>query len=852
MGGKKLKKIICKFIITVFVLLNCCFMSVYATEINSNREEMVKEDSILLNDLNLEDCTDEQITNAVSRATVEECGEWLATMDADQFKELLTRNTWLTKDTMIEKYTCEQYDEETGDSLFKKEDSYTQKYYEYVFSCTGFTPPDKAGMVKASYFANKSGLFYAYFQQKGSIMASSTVRISGIDTSTPISSDKGNAVAQSKLSITVSTTGQYPAGFQAAFGNTTYTRLNTNSNTYSCIWLPFQYTKQAGYAVNIKTSGLFSTNGDFYIEENGTNSQGDQNFENTVKHDVLMKVHIGYNAGVGTSLYPKTSSAAFLFDITPATYKVKYNGNGATVGSVETQICEYGKAYNYITNPFNRQYILTYNPNGGNLSKNVDYVTYTFSNWKNSVNGKEVGENTVFSNLCTRNNAEVSLNAVWDEKGVKLPEGVKTGYELTGWNCESGFIGTDQEYIPEKTEELTALWSPIKYKIEFYADREFNVPFYVQELEYDKKEKLVDVALMNIHREGYEFMNWSSELGQYQDGEEVINLTETKNDTIKLYAVWSIKANQKQDVVIDDDNNDDNNNGNQNTDSNDTDKKEETVINIYDNRIYNYGLTERQVYALLKQLDGGNISKLTIDGVEYSISQNGNGTLEIVFINPNNEKTVTVPSVITLGNRSFQVTAIGNNAFKNNKTIQTVKLSNGIITIGDYAFYGCTKLGEAEMPNTVLKVGKFAFAKCKSLNKVKFSCNCYEMGEGCFMDDSKLKNIDLRGKLASIPNKAFANCKNLKKVMLGSEISELGSKAFYKCNKMSSIKLPSKLQKIGKKSFYNCSKLKKVDFKSKVLNKVGSKAFERCKNSIKFYVPEGKKETYENLLRGKY
>lgn len=71
---------------------------------------------------------------------------------------------------------------------------------------------------------------------------------------------------------------------------------------------------------------------------------------------------------------------------------------------------------------------------------------------------------------------------------------------------------------------------------------------------------------------------------------------------------------------------------------------------------------------------------------------------------------VTVPEKVTLDGKSYQVTAIGNSAFKNCKKLKTVVIGKGVTSIGAKAFNGCKALKKITIKSTKLKkVGKSAF-----------------------------------------------------------------------------------------------------------------------------------------------
>ena len=76
---------------------------------------------------------------------------------------------------------------------------------------------------------------------------------------------------------------------------------------------------------------------------------------------------------------------------------------------------------------------------------------------------------------------------------------------------------------------------------------------------------------------------------------------------------------------------------------------------------------------------------------------------------------VTIPSTISVGEVSYKVTAIGNDAFKDNKIINEVYISENIKYIGVSAFWGCYNLKILTLPSTLTKIENNAFANCTGL-----------------------------------------------------------------------------------------------------------------------------------------
>ena len=84
--------------------------------------------------------------------------------------------------------------------------------------------------------------------------------------------------------------------------------------------------------------------------------------------------------------------------------------------------------------------------------------------------------------------------------------------------------------------------------------------------------------------------------------------------------------------------------------------------------------------------------------------------------------SVTVPATVNIQGKTYKVTAIAANAFKNNKKLKKVTIGENVKTIGKSAFYGCKNLKTVNIRTSMLKgktVGKNAFAKINAKAKVK-------------------------------------------------------------------------------------------------------------------------------------
>ena len=135
-------------------------------------------------------------------------------------------------------------------------------------------------------------------------------------------------------------------------------------------------------------------------------------------------------------------------------------------------------------------------------------------------------------------------------------------------------------------------------------------------------------------------------------------------------------------------------------------------------------------------------------------------------------KTVKIPNEIVIKGTTYQVTSVADNAFKNNKTLQTVKMGSFVKTIGKNAFYGCNKLKKVTLSSNTTTIGSKAFYKC-----------------------TKLTSITIPSKVSKIGSKAFYGCKKLKKITIKTTkltSKKVGSQAFKGIAAKATIKVPKK------------------------------------------------------------
>ncbi len=161
-----------------------------------------------------------------------------------------------------------------------------------------------------------------------------------------------------------------------------------------------------------------------------------------------------------------------------------------------------------------------------------------------------------------------------------------------------------------------------------------------------------------------------------------------------------------------------------------------------------------------KPTDGGKkkyFDKKT--GLTIVLDANGKKEAAIKAVDKKHAKgTIKIPNAIKVNGKSYKITSISKNAFKNHKQLKKVTLGKYIKTIGEGAFSGCGKLQAVTVGGNVTVIGDKAFYKCSGLLKITIPAKVKKIGKSAFYGCKKLKRITIKSKMLTGKNvggKAF-------------------------------------------------------------------------------------------------
>ena len=146
--------------------------------------------------------------------------------------------------------------------------------------------------------------------------------------------------------------------------------------------------------------------------------------------------------------------------------------------------------------------------------------------------------------------------------------------------------------------------------------------------------------------------------------------------------------------------------------------------------------------------------------------------------------------------------------------IKTIVIEDGVTSIGDEAFQGCSGLTSITIPDGVSSIGNYAFQSCSGLTSIMIPDGVLSIGDHAFQSCSGLTSITIPNSVTSIGISAFSRCSGLTSVTIGNNVTSVGDYAFYNCSGLTSITIPNSVTSISNSAFKNCSALTSVTLNS--------------------------------------
>ena len=214
------------------------------------------------------------------------------------------------------------------------------------------------------------------------------------------------------------------------------------------------------------------------------------------------------------------------------------------------------------------------------------------------------------------------------------------------------------------------------------------------------------------------------------------------------------------------------------------------------------------------------------------------------------------------------VTSIGDWVFHGCSGLTSVMIPNSVVSIEDRAFDGCSGLmsisvgsgnanyksvnglllskdgktliagvnGNVVIPDGVTSIGDWAFFCCSGLTSVTIPNSVRSIGDHAFDGCSGLTSVTIPNGVWSVGWGVFCDCSSLTSVTIGNGVSSIGFDMFCDCSNLTSVVIGNGVGSIERAAFSGCSGLSKVTIPSGVTS-IEYGAFGRCSGLTSVTIP---------------
>ncbi|MBR1513844.1 MAG: leucine-rich repeat protein [Bacteroidales bacterium] len=135
------------------------------------------------------------------------------------------------------------------------------------------------------------------------------------------------------------------------------------------------------------------------------------------------------------------------------------------------------------------------------------------------------------------------------------------------------------------------------------------------------------------------------------------------------------------------------------------------------------------------------------------------------------EGDLTIPSVVAFHGQQYDVSSIGEEAFKQCDSLQNIVIQNPVSIIKSRAFENCSRLCSVTLPDSLITIGISAFASC-ALVSIRIPTKVNIIHSEAFKS-CKINHLVIPDCMDSIDASIVSNCYSLKSITIPASVTRL-------------------------------------------------------------------------------
>ena len=246
----------------------------------------------------------------------------------------------------------------------------------------------------------------------------------------------------------------------------------------------------------------------------------------------------------------------------------------------------------------------------------------------------------------------------------------------------------------------------------------------------------------------------------------------------------------------------------------------ESVEHVRRGAFMNHGASKISIPASVKEIEAYSFSIAVVgDNSYYSYASAGFTYLDSLVFDDSFSEIVIDPEAFV--RRSYDYPRSPEGVYDNNLHNNSIYLGRPVKSLPDgmkdsrSLTFGNTwrsispefckgfNMKEVDLGSAITTIGQDAFRDCKSLSKISYSTVIDSIAPGAFAGCTALTNLTLSTSLKTLGAGAFSGC-NLKEVILPPTLETIEADAFDGNSSLSSIIMGPNVRKIGENAFNGC------------------------------------------------